>query len=233
MPQPLTTAHNGPALYSLIHKGIRDRLFKFSINAGRLDYADSLKVNEFNHEMNLLTSSISLHHTMEEKFIHPLISDRVPGGAVRLEEEHKLVEQQMSQMTAQLEGIRVKTGGFERCRDLGLEFYLSFNRFLAFFLEHINDEEERVQRTLYDLCTVEELTTTFGRILAGQKPEERMDNLKMVLTGANMDELMGLFIGAKFLMPPEEYQNSIKLAKTVLKPADWSILQTRAGLEVK
>ncbi len=233
MQQPMTIAQHAPPLYSLIHKGIRDRLFKFSVDAGRLDYADSLKVSEFSDEMNLLVSNISLHHSHEDVFVHPLLSERVPGGAVKLEEAHKLVEQQMSQMTEQLKGIRTKSTSFERCRELGTEFYLAFNRFLAFFLTHIDDEEERVQRTLEDLCTIEELTTAFGRILASQKPEEMAENLKMILYGANMDELTSLFIGYKFMVPPEKFQNAIKLAKTVLQPADWAVLQTRAGLEVK
>ncbi len=227
---PATTAHAGPPLYSLIHKGIRARLFKFSITAGGLDYADSTRLNEFIQDLNLLVSSIRFHHTAEEKFIHPLISDRVPGGAVKLEEEHKLVEQQMVQMTTQLEGIRTKTSSFERSRDLALEFYLAFNRFLAFFLHHIDDEEERVQRMLFDLCTTEELTATFGRIMASQTPEELTENLKMIFSGASIDELTGLFAGAKALMPPAAFQGLTRLAESVLAPNQWTILKKRLNL---
>jgi hypothetical protein len=230
MSQSLTSARIAPPLYSLIHKGIRDRLFKFSIDAGRLDYADNFKVNEFIDGMKSLVSSIRLHHFLEDSIVHPLISDRVPGGATKLEEEHKIVDRQMKEMTDQLEGIRTKTGSFEKCKDLGLEFYLSFNRFLAFFLTHIDDEEERVQRTLDDLCTIEELNTTFGRIMASQKPEELTENLKMLLYGANLDELTNLFIGYKMMVSPEKLQNAVMLAKTVLKPTDWSVLQARSGL---
>jgi hypothetical protein len=223
-------SHNGPALYSLIHKGIRDRLSKFSIAAGRIDYTNDLQVNEFQNAMAKISSSIRFHHTAEEKFIHPVISDRLPGGAVKLEEEHKLVDQQLNQLTSYLEGIKTKTAGFERYRDLGLEMYLSFNRFLAFFLSHMDDEEERIQRTLFDLCTGEELGLTFGKILASQTPEEQTDNLGMVLSGANPDELTGLYIGARRLMLPEAYKNAILLAEKVLKPEEWSALKSRAGI---
>ncbi len=230
MKQSSGTSHNGPPLYTLIHKGIRERLFKFSINAGRIDYAENLQVNEFHDSLISLVGSVRLHHAIEEKFIHPVISDRVPGGAVKLEEEHKVVDQQLNQLTGHLEGIRTKTTSFERYRDLGLEFYLSFNRFLAFFLEHIDDEEERVQRTLFDLCTVEELSTTFGRMLASQTSEELAGNLKMVLSAANLDDLTGLFIGGRVLMLPEAYKKATRLAESVLKPGDWSALKTRAGI---
>ncbi len=59
----------------------------------------SYELNEFIKDMSLLVASIRFHHTAEEQFIHPVISDRVLGGAVKLEEEHKLVEQQLVQVT--------------------------------------------------------------------------------------------------------------------------------------
>jgi hypothetical protein len=230
MKQSTGTAHNGPALYSLIHKGIRDQLFKFSASAGRVNYAEDLQVSEFQNSLTSLVDSIRLHHHLEEQFIHPVISDRLPGGALKLEEEHKVVDQQLNDLVGYLDGIRIKTAGFERYQDLGLEFYLSFNRFLSFFLMHMNDEEERIQRTLFDLCTVPELVSTFGRILASQTMDQVEANTGMVIAGANLDDLTGLLMGAKVLMPPEEYKKVLKMAESTLKPADWSALKIRVGI---
>jgi hypothetical protein len=222
---------NGPALYTLIHKGIRDRLFKFSVSAGKLDYADSRQVEEFHRELAAIIASIRLHHTLEEKFIHPLISDRVPGAVIKLAEEHILFDEQLNRLIAHLEGIRTKTTGFEKYRDLGLEFYLAYNRFLAFFLTHIDDEEERVQRDLFDLCTVQELVSTFGRILADQPPEQLVDNLRMVLANINPDELTALLAGAKLLVPEEAYKNALKLAESLRTPQEWTLVKTRLGIK--
>jgi hypothetical protein len=222
---------SGPAMYTLIHKGLRDRMFKFSVTAGKLDYADSRQVEMVHGELAALIASIRLHHTLEEKFIHPLVSDRVPGGAIKLAEEHILFDQQLNRLMEHLEGIRTKTIGFEKYRDLGLEFYLAYNRFLAFFLTHIDDEEERVQRDLFDLCTVQELVSTFGRILADQTPQQSVDNLRMVLANINPDELTALLAGAKLLVPEEAYKNALKLAESLRQPDEWTVQKTRLGIK--
>jgi hemerythrin-like domain-containing protein len=230
MPASTFVTHPGPQLYSLIHKGIRARLYAFSTRAGKVNYANTAQVGEFSADFAALCANIRLHHTAEEEFIHPLVSDRIPGGAVRLEEEHRLVDEQLKQMSSHLAGLAEKTAAFERYKDLGLEFYLSYNRFVAFFLQHIDDEEEHIQRSLFDLCTAQELGSTFGRILASQKPEHTAENLKTVFAAANLDDLTSLFMGAKSLVPPEAYANALRMAQEILEPSQWAELKGRLGL---
>ncbi len=82
-------AKEQPETYTPIHKGLRSRLFKTSIQAGKIEYTDEASLNTLYDEFNSLVASIRIHHTMEENFIHPLLADRVPGGAEKLEEEHQ------------------------------------------------------------------------------------------------------------------------------------------------
>jgi hypothetical protein len=168
---------------------------------------------------------------MEENFIHPLLSDRVPGGAEKLDEEHQTVEHLLHNLVAHLDRTRSKSTKFEKRKELCLEFYLAFNRFIAFFLSHIDEEEEHVRPTLWDLCTSEELTAAIIKLLASQKPEEGLQNLEMMLNAANSDDLAGLITHAKAALPPEAIQGGLQLAESVLSARDFAALKAKVGVK--
>jgi hemerythrin-like domain-containing protein len=218
-----------PETYTPIHKGLRSRLFKTSIQAGKIDYFDEASLSALYDEFNSLVASIRLHHTMEENFIHPLLSDRVPGGAEKLEEEHHVVDHLMDNLVAHLDRIKGQSTKFEKRRELGLEFYLAFNRFIAFFLNHIDGEEEHIRPTLWRLCTAEEVTTAVVKLLASQKPEEGLQNLEMMFNAANTDDLAGLITHAKAALPPEAIKAGLQLAEGILSPRDFAALKAKIG----
>ena len=218
-------------IYTPIHKGLRSRLFKTSIQAGKMNYTDEASLNSLYDEFNSLVESIRHHHGMEENFIHPLLSDRVPGGAEKLDEEHQTVEHLLNNLVAYLDRIRSESAKFEKRQELGLEFYLAFNRFIAFFLTHLDEEEEHVRLTLWNLCTNEELTTAVIKLLASQKPEEGLKNLEMMLNAANSDDLAGLITHAKAALPPEAIQAGLQLAESILSAQDWAALKAKVGIK--
>lgn len=230
-PETLATAKERPELYTAIHKGIRSRLFKTSVKAGRVDYTDQETVRGFHDEFMSTVANIRHHHTLEEKFYHPLLSERVPGGAEKLLEEHHIVDHLLDNLVMHLEGIISKSADFEKRGELGLEFYLAFNRFIAFFLTHINEEEEHIQPTLWDLCTFEELDTAEMTLIASQKPEEAKENLEMILSSANLDDLADLLGRAKAHVPPEVAQGVFRLAEGILNSRDWAALKSRIGIK--
>ena len=225
-------AVNGrPATYTPIHKGLRSKLFEVSVKAGRIDYADQAALNGFYDEFASLVASIRQHHTMEEKFYHPLLADSVPGGAEKLEEEHEVVEHLMNNLLAYLDRIKSKSAKFEKRRELGREFYLAFNRFIAFFLNHIDGEEEHYEPTLNNLCTVEELENAQASLLRSQKPEEGLQNLQMILAAANVDDLAELIAEARAALPPEMIQGGFQLAESILSAQDLAALKAKVGVK--
>jgi len=225
----LTAVKEQPETYTPIHKGLRSRLFKASIQAGKMDCTDEAALSELYDEFNSLVASIRIHHTMEENFIHPLLADRVPGGAEKLEEDHHVVDHLLDNLVAHLDRIRSKPTKFEKRRELTLEFYLAFNRFIAFFLNHIDVEEEHIRPTLWRLCTVEEVTAAVVKLLASQKPEEGLQNMKMMLSAANTDDLAGIITHARAALPPEAIQAGLQLAESMLSARDFEVLKAKMG----
>ncbi len=158
-----------------------------------MDFTDQASLDAFHGELKSMVAGIRLHHhNMEEKFIHPLLSARVPGGAERLDRQHRHIDHLLDNLLIHFEAMRTTAADFEKRRELGMEFYLAFNRFISFFLIHIDQEEEQIQPALWNLCTVEELETAWRAIIAGQTPEEAAENLGMILSSANLDELTNL-----------------------------------------
>ncbi len=174
--------------------------------------------------------NLHLHADHEEHFIHPLLSDRMPGGAEKLEADHRIMRHTLGILMTHFEGIKTKDMAFERRQELGLEFYLAFNRFVTFYVSHINDEEETAQPVLWRLCTDEELLTTWNAILASQTPEEAAENLTMIFHAANTDELAHMLEMGKKTMPSQAFQNVTGLAQRLLSAEEWNILKEHLGM---
>ena len=212
-------------LYSGIHKAQRARFFTISKAAGTLDINDQNALNRLEGELASFREHMYLHAGLEEKFIHPLLSERVPGGANRLNEDHRIMHRQFDELIACFGEMKKKTNVFEKREELSLEFYLAWNRFTSFYLNHIDYEEEYAKPSLSKLCTNDELANTFGRILADQTPKELMNNLGMMLPAMNPSERVILLNQGRATMPPDAFQAVLKLAEHVLTPEDWSSLK--------
>jgi len=69
------------------------------------------------------------------------------------------------------------------------------------------------------------------KLIASQKPEEARENLEMILTSANLDDLADLLGRAKANVPPEMVQAVFQLAESILDARDWAALKSRIGIK--
>ncbi|MGZ4935724.1 MAG: hemerythrin domain-containing protein [Halobacteriota archaeon] len=216
------------AIYTPIHKGQRRRLSMLSTKAGTLDYTDTAALDEFHDELSAVMTNLRLHAAHEEATIHPMLAGCMPGGAERLEAEHRTGKHLMENLSAHFEGIQAKSSEFTKRGALCLEFYLALNRFITFYLGHINEEEEHAQTVLWRYYTDDELSTAWATIIAIQSPEESIDNIGMMLPALNINELTTVFALASHA--PSEVQQSFRtLAERVLSPEMWAALKSRIG----
>jgi hypothetical protein len=214
-------------LYTTIHKGQRKTLFEISIDAGKADYTNPESLNKLQKALVLFKEEMRLHALLEEKLIHPLLAERVPRGQIKLEEDHRLMHKELDALLQHLESLRNKSADFEKRGEIALEFYRAWNRFIAFYLTHINMEEEQIQPLLWELCTDVELSTVFKKFLAEQKPNELMINIKMMIPALNIAELVYFVEQGRANAPPEMVQAVLNLAEQLLKPEEWKLLNER------
>jgi len=196
-----------------------------------MNHADQKALDRLFDELKTLNEHMHLHAGLEEKFIHPLLSQRVPGGARRLEEDHRIIHQKFDDLVSDFGAVKAKPVDFEKRRELVLEFYRAWNRFLSFYFMHINKEEEQIMPLLWKLCTNEELASTFKTILTSQTPPEITENLEMMLPAMNLQERVQLLGGGRAMMSPEAFQGFLKLAQRVLDLDDWATLKQKLGMQ--
>jgi hemerythrin-like domain-containing protein len=217
-------------LYTGIHKGQRGKFFGIMVKAGTIDYDNKESLDKLYLELTAFREHMRLHASLEEKFIHPFLSQRVPGGARKLEEDHRRMHQQIDDIVEQLEGIRTKLTESEVRRELVLEFYRSWNRFISFYFWHINKEEENAQPMLWKICTGKELAETFKTILANQHPDELKYDLQIMLPMMNIHERADLINSGRQSIPPQAFQGLLKRIEQILGPEEWKALKPRIAI---
>ncbi len=216
-------------LYRDIHKGQRRRFFNIATQAGILDYSDPKALDTLYDELYAFREHMRLHAHVEEEFIHTVLSQRVPGGARQLEEDHRAIHQEFDDLIAHFDGIRAKPVDFEKRGELALEFYRAWSRFIAFYFMHINREEEQIMPVLWKLCTVKELFEIHKLMITSQKQEELVEDFEMILPNANLQERVEILGMLRVLTSPEVYQEFLKLAERILEPNEWANLKTELG----
>jgi len=217
-------------LYTIAHKGQRGMFFKIAKWAGTLNIADKEEVDKFSEELLGFREQMRIHAALEEKLIHPLLAERVPGGARRLEDDHRVMHQQFDDLVADLDALKAKAVDFEKNRGIVLEFYRGWNRFLVFYFSHIDFEEEGVMPTLWKVSTGQELGDVFKRFLASLSFKELTYHLEMMLPAMNLTERVTMLTQGKASMPPEAFQSVLKVAEHALNAEDWKVLKTKLGL---
>ncbi len=217
-------------LYRDMHKGQRSRFFNILVQAGTMDHADLKVLDAMYNELCSFREHMRLHAHLEEKFIHTVLSQRVPGGAKQLEEDHLVIRQEFDDMIAHFDGIRAQLPDFEKLGELALEFYRAWSRFISFYFMHIDREEEQIMPVLWKLCTVEELAETHKLMITDQKSEELVEDFEMIFPNANPQERVEILGTLRVLMSSEAYQEFLKLAERLLAPNDWANLKTELGL---
>lgn len=202
--------------------------FAISKAAGALKTNDQNAVAALENELATFRDYMYLHANLEEKFIHPLLSARVPGGANRLNEEHVIIRKQFDELIACFGEIKKKPEDFEKREDLFLELYLAWNRFLSFYFAHVDYEEEYVIPTLSKLYTFDELVDIYVKLstyVYDLAPGDFMENAKMIIAATNPAEIAIIFSEVRQGLPPEAAQAILKVAEQVLSPEDWSSLK--------
>jgi DUF438 domain-containing protein len=214
-------------LYTGVHKGQRSSLYKLAIAAGKINNYDEAKLIEFHNELTALRDEFRLHAELEEKFIHPLIRERLPGIAWRKEEEHKVQHRDFDDLVNMSKLMVSKSKNLEMRGEMGLELYRALNRFIALYLVHINEEEEFIQPSLWETCNQMELGGAMRDSILYQKPDELRNHLEMMLSSMNRDEITDLLAAGSKIVQPEALQELYDIGDKVVDPDDWAEVKSR------
>lgn len=217
-------------LYTGPHKGQRSYLYRLSTQAGKIDATDHESVSDYIKRFKELRDEFALHAELEEKHIHPILSQRVSGIVQMLEEDHANQKAFFNELVNNLENLN-KVPEYEEQQSIFLEFFRAYNRFIAMYLQHIDFEEMEIMPSLWRVCSHDELASTLSSIIAHQKPDELRYNLEMMFSSMSATEVSAVISTARAKMPSDAVSQTLNLAERVMEPANWEKLKQLLGIK--
>lgn len=125
-----------PNALTVIHKYIRRMLFDVSLRISSAGPEDAAAVNEAVREA---AGILRGHGQHEEAMFGPLLEDLEAGASRRLSDDHARLDGQLDAL-CQTAGALAEGAGGDAEAALGA-LHLDWNRFVAAYLEHLDDEE--------------------------------------------------------------------------------------------
>lgn len=195
-------------LYTVIHKAQRVHMFELGAKIGRLDHSDKQATEDVLQELKSFITHIREHGQNEDNFIHPMFRE-IGDYAAPLDEEHDELDKELDK----LEKVDIEN------------LYPAFNRFIAIYLLH-QDEEEELQRTvLWKHFDNDRLQAAFEAFKASRSPAQNVEDLKFILPGLSIRELAAIFESIK-ASSQQAFQGSCKIAEGMLEPSRFAALMS-------
>ncbi len=126
-------------------------------------------------------------------------------------------------------GILAMPQMYERKAAHMQEFYLSLNKLISEYLDHIGYEEDYVLPNLWNLCTNDELKAAGATYqgIAQPSPEEMKYDMELMIGGISLDNLTQILLTVKSVAPPQALQLWVATAQRILAPDVFAKLKAR------
>jgi len=202
--------------YTLVHKGLRKRLFEAVILAGATDYAESEGRARLARIVAEVVTMLRAHAEHEEEFLHPIIADVLPEAAQSLHAEHEEHHRALDEVERKFE-IAVA----ERTAAAGHGAYRTLARFTAQFLAQV-EEEEAGQPRLWELVEESRLAAGMTAFKRSRTLEQSLAGWATLLPAMNPAERTGMFRALKGGAPAPVFTAALRLAEQVLDARAWA-----------
>lgn len=178
----------GTDFYTLVHKGLRKRLFDAIVLTGTTDFADDESRSRLAAVMRDLVHTLREHATNEETFLHPVFADALPALAQSFDREHDEHDRALVEVERAFEAAcGERASSQDASQDPGHLAYRALARFGAFYLGHLEREEE-AQPAIWAQIEEPRLAAAMRSFRASRTPEQNLAGWKMILPALNRAE---------------------------------------------
>ena len=205
--------------YTLVHKGLRKRLFETVILAGATDYADPEDRARLARIVGELVTTLREHAEHEDEFLHPIIAEVLPEAAQSLHREHEGHHRALDEVERAFEAAVA-----ERTAVAGHRAYRTLARFTAQFLAHI-EEEEAGQRRVWELAGEARLAAGMAAFKRSRTLEQSLAGWATMLPAMNPAERTGTFRALRDGAPAPVLTAASRLAEQVLDARAWQAVK--------
>jgi hypothetical protein len=202
-------------VYGTVHKMQRGRLFKLTVEAGRVDPTDSMAAARLACAVESLTAELLAHAEHEERFIHPLLRAHAPDLADALDAAH-------IELDVRLDRLRHVATAYACTPDAQNRLYRALAGFAAAYLDHLAVEEDEALPALWEGCSDTELSGILAAFKGSRSDVQNLTSLLAQLPVLGPAEMAGL-VAVSLPAPVSEVA---ELLASLLEPHQLGALRT-------
>jgi hypothetical protein len=183
-------------VFTGVHKGLRNALFKLAVQAGATDAARSEEVGSLAAEAREVFHFLEHHAANEDRYLVPDMQAESMPEAARMLDGHGELDAELKT----LQGASSRLGGSPA---LLHGFYLALNRFISNYLHHLDEEERAFLPALHARFSDEDLAGFSRKSVASTAPKDQEMMLSHMFPAMNGAELKEFFDGIRGKAPAE------------------------------
>jgi hypothetical protein len=210
MSNDLQTVPARSDFYTVVHKGLRKRLFETVVLAGTANYADPDDRAKLAATVAEVVTILREHAKHENEFLHPIIAEVLPEVARTLTSEHEEHNRALDEVDRAFEvAVAERTGA------AGHLAYRVLARFTAHFLAHI-EEEEAGQGQVWELAGEARFAVGMTAFKRSRTLDQNLAGWATMLPAMNPAERATMFRGLRAGAPEAPFTTAWRLAERVL-----------------
>jgi hypothetical protein len=216
---------NRMKIFDVPHKGLRNALSQFSLQAGNTHYQDAAAVAALHQFGQQVFSLLSIHAHDENNVTLNHLEERLPGAAHHNMDDHEVLEAKQQLLEDALDAMLQSSQQGKDISADGAAFYSNLNDYHALYLQHMAEEEKDTQPLLWQYFTDEELLQHRKQIMANNPPQTLFTWFRFVMPAQSHIERVSLLKGFKLNAPPAFFAEGMQVIKQVLVPKAYEMLE--------
>ncbi|MDO1450259.1 hemerythrin domain-containing protein [Rhodocytophaga aerolata] len=216
--------------FNLIHKGLRAMLYDTALAIQHTDFTNPAETLPTLEKVENTLYFFDEHADHEDRFILPAIEKHNKKLVDNFEKEH-VTDHRLAADLRNLKQVLNSTLDPESRYAIGRQIFFLFNAFVAFNLEHMNREEDQLNKVLWEHYTDEEILTIEQNIVNSISPDELFEESKWMMRGINNAEVISWLRGVKMEAPEFIFQSILQLARQELPETRWNEISKKITLQ--
>ena len=210
-------------LFTPVHKAIRAILFELGKELQSTNMSDNGERDAMLTKLTHLLELLEEHARHEDEIIFPPIEKACPGLTTESVEEHLAYDAKVNQIHKLVNAIRTADDMNERLH-FTRQLRHQFADFIAFYLMHMNHEEEAMLEASIEHLTPQELIDIRLKVQLDTPPARYDEWLHWMLPALDLTELVPLFKQVKVGAPESVYTKFKQIGKHSIDQHRWSKL---------
>jgi hemerythrin-like domain-containing protein len=216
-------------IFTTVHKAIRGLIYDLSMMLQTADFTDERARNACLAALEHFLELLHEHAGYEDRTVFAATHKFEPELIDKLEEEHHQIAAHLDQVHKSIARVKSATTDQERI-EAGAELNRSANKFIAFYLGHLANEEDTVLPATFKYFGDQELMGMRAEVQRTTTPARFAEWMRWMFPSVNVNELTEYFRTLKAHAPPPFLEAMSQVAHMSLGELRWRDLQIRAGL---